>query len=122
MYSIMKDVRGIVLLETIKTLQKNKRAFKLMFAGGEFDMVIADSDSLTCEIIEIKHTDRVYEAQYKNLVNEEKCKDAEFEYGTITRKVVHYRGERQEINGIQYLNVVDYLENLNYSKKSDSLA
>lgn len=61
---ILEEVRGrmleeIVLLETIKTLQKNKRAFKLMFAAGEFDMVIADSESLTCEIFEIKHTDKV---------------------------------------------------------------
>lgn len=114
---ILKEVRGrmleeIVLLETIKTLPKNKKAFKLLFAVGEFDMVIADTEALTCEIFEIKHTDHVYEGQYKNLVNEEKCKATEFEYGTITRKTVLYRGENREINGIHYVNVVRYLENL----------
>ena len=114
---ILKEVRGrmleeIVLLETIKTLPKNKKAFKLLFAVGEFDMVIADKEALTCEIFEIKHTDHVYEGQYKNLVNEEKCKATEFEYGTITRKTVLYRGENREINGIHYVNVVRYLENL----------
>lgn len=57
----------IVLLETIKTLQKNKRVFKLMFGVGEFDMAIPNLETLTCEIFEIKHTDKVYEGQYKNL-------------------------------------------------------
>lgn len=114
---ILEEVRGrmleeIVLLETIKTLPRNKRAFKLMFEVGEFDMVIADTEALTCEIFEIKHSDQQNEGQYKNLVNEEKCKATEFEYGSITSKTVLYRGEDKMINGIQYLNVVSYLENL----------
>lgn len=114
---ILEEVRGrmleeIVLLETVKTLPKNKRAFKLLFEVGEFDMVIADTEALTCEIFEMKHSDRAYEGQCKNLVNEEKCRATEFEYGKIMRKTVLYRGEDKLINGIRYVNVVRYLENL----------
>jgi hypothetical protein len=114
---ILEEVRGrmleeIVLLETIKTLPKNKRAFKLVFDVGEFDMVIADTVSLTCEIYEIKHSNQVHEEQYKNLVDEEKCRATEFEFGCITGKTVLYRGKDTLVNGIKYENVVHYLENL----------
>ena len=114
---ILEEVRGrmleeMVLLETIKTLSGTQRAFKLMFGIGEIDMVIADEERLSCQIFEIKHSDKIYEAQYKNLINEERCKAVEHEFGTITEKIVLYRGEDKQIGNIKYLNVVNYLENL----------
>lgn len=36
-------LEDIVLLETSKTLGKSYEVFKLVFAGGEFDMVIFDN-------------------------------------------------------------------------------
>jgi hypothetical protein len=74
-------------------------------------MVISDSKSLTCEIYEIKHSDQIHKSQYRYLVDDQKCKATEFEYGKITGKYVLYRGENVKVDGIQYLNVVDYLEN-----------
>ena len=88
------------------------RAFKLIFAVGEFDMVIADEKTLTCEIFEIKHTDNVFSAQYKNLIDEEKCRLVEHDFGEIVGKTVLYRGEDTEVDGIKYRNVTRYLEEL----------
>ncbi|MCR5233884.1 MAG: AAA family ATPase [Lachnospiraceae bacterium] len=115
--TILEEVRGrmleeIVLLETKKCMPAEKRVFKLVFPVGEFDMVIADEKSLTCEIFEVKHTDKIYEAQYKNLIDNEKCAATEHEYGTITKKTVLYQGENTVIDGIEYRNVAGYLEEL----------
>lgn len=114
---ILEDVRGrmledIVLIETIKTLPRWKRAFKLLFNIGEFDMVIADEKNRTCEIYEIKHTENINEAQYKNLTDPQKCDQTEHDYGKITKKIVLYRGVEQKVNEIEYVNVIRYLEGL----------
>ena len=103
------DGEDIVLLETQKRLPRGKRAFKLIFAVGEFDMVIADEKTLTCEIFEIKHTENVFADQYKNLVDKEKCLLTEHDFGTITNKTVLYRGEDTEVDGINYVNITKYL-------------
>ena len=117
---ILEEVKGrmleeIVLLETKKILPREKRAFKLIFAVGEFDMVIADEKALTCEIFEVKHTDNIFKGQYKNLIDEEKCRLTEHKYGTITQKTVLYRGENTVVDGVHYVNVTEYLETLDKS-------
>ncbi len=63
------------------------------------------------EIYEIKYSTRVVEQQYQHLVNEEKCAQTEHRFGTIKGKYVLYRGETQDINGIHYVNVEEYLKN-----------
>lgn len=86
--------------------------FKLVFARGEFDMVVFDPEAASCSIYEVKHSTEAVEAQYRHLVDEEKCAKTEFRYGPITGKYVIYRGETQDINGIHYLNVEEYLKGL----------
>ena len=114
---ILEEVRGrmleeIVLLETIKTLPRGKRAFKLEFATGEFDMVIYDENELKCEIYEIKHSTQVTGAQYRYLVDEEKCAATESKYGTITSRCVLYNGIDTETDGVHYINMASYLRGL----------
>ena len=114
---ILEEVRGrmleeIVLLETVKTLPKNKRAFKLLFPIGEFDMVIQDTDEMTCELYEIKHSNQIERKQIRHLSDEEKLKQTEHEFGTITKRTVLYRGKNQSIEDVFYRNVVEYLEEL----------
>lgn len=116
---ILEDVRGrmleeIVLLETVKMLPKNKRAFKLLFSIGEFDMVIQDTDSMTCELFEIKHSDQITKNQYRHLNDEDKLKQTEHEFGTITKRTVLYRGKNQSVEDVCYRNVAEYLEELPY--------
>ena len=114
---ILEEVRGrmleeIVLLETVKALPKNKRAFKLLFPIGEFDMVVQDTDSITCELYEIKHSNQIVREQSRHLNDGEKLKQTEHEFGTITKRTVLYRGKNQSLDNIFYRNVVEYLEEL----------
>ena len=114
---ILEDVKGrmleeITLLETIKTLPRGKRAFKLEFGSGEFDMVIFDENNVNCEIFEIKHSSKIDKIQYKNLLNDEKCTQAEFRYGDIIGRTVLYNGEDTMVDGVVYRNITDYLESL----------
>lgn len=113
---ILSDVRGrmmedIVLLET-KMAKPNCEVFKVVFAKGEFDMVVFDPEKANCSIYEIKHSTKAVPEQYKHLVDEIKCGETEFRFGNITGKYVIYRGESHETNGIRYVNVEEYLRNL----------
>lgn len=113
---IMSDIQGcmmedIVLLET-KMAYPKCEVFKLMFARGEFDMVVFDPEAASCSIYEIKHSAEIVEEQYQHLVDTDKCTATEFRFGPITGKYVIYRGETQDVNGIHYLNVEEYLNKL----------
>ena len=113
---ILDEIKGrmmeeIVLLETKKAFPK-KQVFKLKFAIGEFDMVIHDPEAVTCEVFEIKHSKEAVPQQYRHLIDEKKCKDTEFRYGTIVRKCVIYRGETTCDGAMEYVNVEEYLNNL----------
>lgn len=121
---IIDEIKGrmmedIVLLET-KLSKKKCEVFRLQFAIGEFDMVVFNPDEGTCEIYEIKHSKEVVPQQYKHLLDEQKCKDTEFRYGTITGKYVIYRGATtslvqagvETLDDVTYLNVEEYLKNL----------
>ena len=113
---ILSDIQGrmmedIVLLET-KMAFPGCEVFKLVFARGEFDMVVFDPDVASCTIYEVKHSGEAVEAQYQHLVDERKCEATEFRFGPIKGKYVIYRGETHDRNGIHYLNVEEYLNGL----------
>lgn len=113
---IISDIQGrmmedIVLLETKMAFPKCA-VFKLAFAVGEFDMVIFNPETASCSIYEVKHSAKVVDAQYQHLVDEEKCKATAFRFGPIRGKYVIYRGETQDINGIHFVNVEEYLNGL----------
>lgn len=113
---ILSEIKGrmmedIVLLET-KLACSKKEVFRLQFAVGEFDMVVYDPVALTCEIYEIKHSREVAANQYRHLINAEKCAETEHRFGRITGRYVIYRGEATESDGVQYLNVEQYLKSL----------
>lgn len=113
---LLSEVKGrmleeIILLET-KIANPNKKVFKLQFSEGEFDMVIADNDTLSCEIFEIKYSNNIVENQYRHLTDSEKCDATEFRYGKIKNKYVIYRGETKDVDGIKYFNAEEYLKSL----------
>lgn len=104
---------SIVLLETMKSADREHRVFKLQFAVGEFDMVIYDEKENCCEIFEIKHSDKQVPAQYRHLADQEKCDKTERRFGPIRGRYVLYRGEDAALeNGVQYRNVERYLNDL----------
>lgn len=112
---ILDDVKGrmledIVLLEVCKTAPSTMEAFKFKFdAGGEFDMVIYDKASKNCRIYEIKHSTETNEKQTLHLRDAEKCQIVEKRFGPISGKFVLYRGKDTLAEGVQYLNVENYL-------------
>ena len=113
---ILTEIKGrmledIVLLET-KLANPKKQVFVLQFPVGEFDMVVFDPEAGSCRIFEIKHSEEAVPQQCRHLIDEQKCAQTEHRYGPITGKFVLYRGESQEIDGIQYQNVEEYLRNL----------
>ncbi|MBQ8559484.1 MAG: AAA family ATPase [Tyzzerella sp.] len=121
---ILDEIKGrmmedIVLLET-KLSKKSCEVFRLQFAIGEFDMVVFNPEEGNCEIYEIKHSMEVVPEQCKHLLDEQKCKDTEFRYGTITGKYVIYRGQTTSLKDVvenatedmTYVNVEEYLKSL----------
>ena len=110
---ILSEIKGrmmedIVLLET-KLANPDKEVFQLQFAVGEFDMVVADAETLTCEIYEIKYSQEVVPAQYRHLTDTDKCEQTEHRYGTITARTVIYRGATTDSEDVRYVNVEEYL-------------
>lgn len=113
---ILNEIKGrmledIVLLET-KLAYPKEQVFVLQFPIGEFDMVVFDPEAGSCRIFEIKHSEQAVPQQYRHLTDAEKCAQTEHRYGTITGKYVLYRGEDMVQDGIQYLNVEEYLRSL----------
>ena len=113
---LLSEIRGrmmedIILLET-KIAHPEKQVFKLQFAIGEFDMVVFDPEELSCKIYEVKYSKEKVPEQSRHLRDEEKCAMTSHRYGDITGKYVIYRGENGELDGIQYLNVEEYLKEL----------
>ncbi len=113
---LLSEIKGrmmedIVLLET-KLAKPQKDVFKLQFAIGEFDMVVFDPEKLSCEIFEIKYSTQIVDQQYRHLIDEQKCAQTEHRFGTIKNKYVIYRGLTEIVNGIHYINVEEYLNNL----------
>ena len=111
-------LEDIVIYETKKVLMPNrhenkKQVFQIRFEAGEFDMVIYDKQTNTCEIYEIKHSLEVVPFQYRHLINEDKIALTEKRFGKITKKCVLYRGETiQSENDVMYKNVEEYLNEL----------
>lgn len=113
---ILNDIRGrmmedIIVLET-RIAKPDCEVFKLVFAAGEFDMVVFEPENECCSIYEIKHSAEVIANQYRHLTDEEKCKETEFRFGDIKGKYVIYRGKTHDVDGIHYVNVEEYLSNL----------
>ena len=111
---LLNEIRGrmmedIILLET-KLAKPEKKVFKLQFTVGEFDMVVFDPKTLTCQIYEVKYSKEQVPEQYRHITNEEKCAMTSHRYGEITGRYVIYRGDSAEVEGIQYLNVEEYLK------------
>lgn len=115
---ILEEVRGrmmeeIVLLETVKSASRKKQVFKLTFARAEFDMVIYDHETNSCECYEIKHSAQIVDRQAQYLSDEGYLAETERRFGQITKRCVIYRGPDAVLeNGIVYLNVEAYLKAL----------
>jgi len=110
---VLNEIKGrmtedIILLET-KLAMKKSGVFKLMFAVGEYDMVVTYPDTLETEIFEIKYSKEATKEQTRFLIDEEKCDQTAFQFGKIRKKTVLYRGDSKIVDGIYYKNIEEYL-------------
>ena len=113
---VLSEVRGrmmedIVILET-QMVSDSEKVFALQFAIGEIDMVVFNPETIECDLYEIKHSAEIDERQTVHLSDKGKLAEIEKQYGSIRSRAVIYRGETREINGIRYINVEDYLNEL----------
>ena len=61
-------------------------------------------------VVRREHSAEIVPEQARHLLDPEKCAMTEHRYGPITRKTVLYRGTIQDVDGIQYVNVEEYLK------------
>lgn len=112
---ILEDVRGrmledIVFLETKRRLGSKSNVFKLLFASGEFDMVVQNKKTKECGVFEIKHSSEIVPAQYRHINDEEKISLTERQFGKVSRRCVIYKGKSEMLDiGIEYKNVEEFL-------------
>ena len=108
-------LEDIVIYETKKKLMpkrfdNDKEVIQIRFENHEYDMVIYDTRTNTCECYEIKHSSERSEKQYRHLINEDFVAATEKKFGKITKRCVLYKGETIiEENGVEYKNVEEYL-------------
>ena len=87
--------------------------FKLQFESGEFDMVVRDLDTRTCELFEVKHSKERSDEQFRHLVDADLVSRTEKAFGKVSSRIVLYRGaDFDHPDGVAYRNVETYLKNL----------
>lgn len=75
-----------------------------------------DTEENCCDIYEIKHSEKAIPNQYRHLIDEQKCRQAERRFGNIRGRYVLYRGGDAETEaGVTYRNVENYLKALSKS-------
>lgn len=115
---ILEEVRGrmleeIVILETARAFARKRRVFKMNFAEAEFDMVVFDDKTNSCECYEIKHSAQIAKRQMDYLTDEKYLEETRRRFGMIVTRCVLYRGKAMDLeNGIVYRNVEEYLKKL----------
>ena len=111
--TLLNDVKGRILEEIviIDTLYRKKLdAFKASFRIGEIDMCIYNSKTMSISLYEIKHSLTLTIDQTKHLLDQNKIKLIKDRYHNVSHKCVLYRGPNQTINGVNYINVEEFLK------------
>ena len=109
---LLSDVKGRMIEEIVlmEASSHGKDAFKLYFPGrGEFDMVVLDHEALAADLYEIKYSTERDPRQARFLTDEALCGEFERKYVPIRNRIVLYRGESGEWDGIEYRNIEEFL-------------
>lgn len=108
---LTEDIKGKMLEEIVLLDQKQRSLspFKASFLAGEFDMAAYDKVTNTSQIYEIKHSKEQHPLQRRFLLDDPMCALFSKRFGQIIKKTVLYRGKETSVDGIQYINVEQYL-------------
>lgn len=117
---LLSDIKGrmieeMVIYETSLYCEDTFKYYNGPF--GEFDMVTINKNAYTADVYEIKYSLNVFEGQRTNLNNAELISSFEKKYYPIDKKLVLYKGDSVEIDGVSYLNIEQYLNNLRKIKE-----
>ena len=120
---LLHDVKGRMIEEIILLETQNKvgfdDAFKLLFAVGEYDMVVLDRANSLADIYEVKLSSERVERQRVHLLDAQKNEMFESQYYPIRERIVLYMGEEGYEGGVHYRNIAEYLRNLYQTPKID---
>ena len=109
---LLSDVKGRMIEDIImlESAMKNPKTFKMFFPlEGEYDMAVLDDESYSSSVYEIKYSTASNPHQTRFLKDEHLQKIYESVFYPIHSRIVLYRGETQEIDGIYYQNIEEYL-------------
>ena len=99
-----------VLYDTITSLGRRYRVFKLFMREAEVDMVVYDRERRECVMVEVKHSSGRYRSHSRSLRDPEVVKALESRFHRIAGRYVLYRGEDFDGGGtVRFLNVERYL-------------
>lgn len=103
----------IVLHDTMSSVPDRYRVFKLFLPHGEVDMVIQDTEAPSCVLVEVKHSERRHDSQFRHLVSTATREYVEDRFGEVVGRFVIYCGEDASAGrGVEYVNVERYLKGL----------
>ena len=100
------------IIEATRALPVHQEAFRHEFATGEYDMVVYDEPSGTCDIFEVPFCHTRHSAQRRHLTGDMCGTACRRVVAPIRRRVVLYRGKPGFEDGIYYENVENYLSGL----------
>ncbi len=107
-------------LET-KAAKTECEVFRLRMEKGDFEMVVADPKTKSCELYEIKHCNELSRAHAEYLLDDAVCAEVAAKYGEITGKFVIYNGKtinvmesgtNGKLESVKYWNAEKYVEGL----------
>ena len=110
---LLSDVKGRMLEEIV--LQQTAfqhpdlDCFQYLAPLGEYDMAVVDGKAGYADVFEIKYSDGIYPGQAHFLLDQELAEAFEKHFYPIRKRMVVYRGETQNVDGVEYRNVCDYL-------------
>lgn len=107
----VRMIKEIILPKT-KYSSLHREVFKIRFVIGEFDMVIFDKETLTCEVYEIKYSNEIVGNKTKHLNDLDKCLKAKYHFKKTTKEKFVYRENSIEVDEISHINVEENLKKL----------
>ena len=98
------------MYDTITSLRRRYRVFKLFMREAEVDMVVYDRERRECVMVEVKHSSGRHRSHSRSLRDPEVAKALESRFHRIAGRYVLYRGEDFDGGGtVRFLNVERYL-------------
>lgn len=118
--SLGKVLENVILTDMFKQWATTHYVSKLDAVGHEADMIIMNRETRETLLFEVKHSTKRSSNQVKHLCSKEFNEYVERYFGSVTQRIVLYRGETETVDpkdvvegvpSVQYVNVEEFLLN-----------